>query len=233
MRLDKYLCDTLNITRTEAKKAISRNRVVVNEVTAVSGSLQVTEADNIGLDGVQVNYQRYFYIMLNKPQGYVCANSDNRSKTVFDLLPPEYRKKDLFVCGRLDKDTTGLVLLTNNGSLAHRILAPKKCIFKEYIVTLRDKVSREDIIRLEEGMTLLSGQTFQPAYFYPDRSDHGLLKISEGKFHQIKRMFAALGNEVVALHRKSIHGLTLDPSLEEGECRYLSAKEIAELEQVI
>lgn len=233
MRLDKYLCDTLNMTRTEAKKAISGGRVAVNEIAAKSGSLQVVEKDLVSLDGSPVSYRRYFYIMLHKPQGYVCANTDRRSRTVFDLLPQEYRKKDLFVCGRLDKDTTGLVLLTNNGTLAHRILAPKKCIFKEYIVTLRDKVSKEDIMKLEEGLKLKSGQTFMPAYFYPDQPNRGLLKISEGKFHQIKRMFASLGNEVVALHRKSIHGLTLDESLAEGECRYLTEAEIVGLEQVI
>ena len=233
MRIDKYLCDTLNMTRTEAKKRISSGRVAINGVIAKSGSIQVQKEAKITLDGELVEYQRYFYIMLHKPQGYVCANVDSKSKTVFDLLPPEYKKKDLFVCGRLDKDTTGLVLITNNGALAHRILAPKKCIFKEYIVTLRDKVSKEDILRLEEGMELLSGQIFAPAYFEPDKPNHGLLKISEGKFHQIKRMFAALGNEVVALHRQSIHGLSLDPSLQVGECRYLTEEEILSLERII
>lgn len=233
MRLDKFLCDTLNITRTEAKKVISSGRITQNGCVMKSGSIQVGEDEPICLDGSPVSYQRYFYIMLNKPQGYVCANVDSQSKTVFDLLPKEYRKKDLFVCGRLDKDTTGLVLLTNNGPLAHRVLAPKKCIFKEYIVTLRDKVSKEDIMKLEAGLTLKSGQTFLPAYFYPQQPNCGLLKISEGKFHQIKRMFAALGNEVVALHRKSIHGLTLDEALEEGECRYLTEHEVAALEMII
>ena len=232
MRLDKFLCDTLNMTRSDAKKAISAGRVSVGEVLAKSGSMQVGEDSDILLDGRSVEYQRYFYIMLHKPAGYVCANTDSRSKTVFDLLPAEYRKKNLFVCGRLDKDTTGLVLLTNNGSLAHRILAPKKSIFKEYIVTLRDKVSKEDILRIESGMELMSGQVFAPACFEPDRPDHGLLKISEGKFHQIKRMFAALGNEVIALHRRSIHGLILDPDLPEGECRYLTESEIQGLEEI-
>lgn len=233
MRLDKFLCDTLNMTRSEAKKAIATGRVSIGEQVAKQGSIQVSEKEQVLLDGALVSYCRYFYIMLHKPKGYVCANTDSRSRTVFDLLPQEYRKKDLFVCGRLDKDTTGLVLLTNNGILAHRILAPKKNIFKEYIVTLRDKVSKEDILRLESGMELLSGQKFLPAFFEPDMPNRGLLKISEGKFHQIKRMFAALGNEVVDLHRKSIHGLTLDPSLKEGECRYLTDEEIAEIEQAV
>lgn len=233
MRLDKYLCDTLNLTRTEAKKLISSGRVTVGDDPAKSGNVQVQLDSVIALDGQFIEYQRFFYIMLNKPQGYVCANQDKQSKTVFDLLPQEFRKKDLFVCGRLDKDTTGLVFLTNNGALAHRILAPKKVIYKEYIVTLRDKVSKEDIIRLENGMELLSGQKFAPAIYKPEGPNCGVLSISEGKFHQIKRMFAALNNEVVALHRRSIHGLTLDSQLKLGECRYLNDDEIKGLETVI
>jgi 16S rRNA pseudouridine516 synthase len=132
----------------------------------------------------------------------------------------------------LDKDTTGFVLLTNNGDLAHRLLAPKKHVFKEYMVTLRDKVSKEDICRLEEGLCLRDGLQCKPAYFEPLQPACGILKISEGKFHQIKRMFESLDNKVVALHRISIHGLTLDPALREGECRYLNDSEVAELEAV-
>lgn len=229
MRLDKYLCDTLNMTRTEAKKAISSGRVLINGQKAKTGSLQV-EGSEILLDGQPVLYCRYFYIMLHKPAGYVCANKDSKSKTVFDLLPADFQKKDLFVCGRLDKDTTGFVLLTNNGELAHRLLAPKKHVFKEYMVTLRDKVSKEDIAKLEEGLCLRDGLQCKPAYFEPLEADRGVLKISEGKFHQIKRMFENLDNKVVVLHRMSIHGLTLDPALREGECRYLNESEIAILE---
>ena len=166
MRLDKYLCDTLNMTRTEAKKAISSGRVFVGDIKAKSGSLQI-EKEEVFLDGCPVEYQKFFYIMLHKPAGYVCANRDSKSKTVFDLLPADFQKKDLFVCGRLDKDTTGFVLLTNNGDLAHRLLAPKKHVFKEYMVTLRDKVSKEDICRLEEGLCLRDGLQCKPAYFEP------------------------------------------------------------------
>ncbi len=219
------------MTRTEAKKAISKGRVTVDGVPAKSGSLQVGECE-ILLDHQPVVYQRYFYIMLHKPKGYVCANRDSRSKTVFDLLPVEYQKKDLFVCGRLDKDTTGLVLITNHGDLAHRLLAPKKEIFKEYMVTLRDAVTADDIQKLRDGIELKDGLHCKPAFFdqYEDR--YGLLRISEGKFHQIKRMFATLGNEVTALHRRAIHGLTLDPELPVGECRYLTEDEIISLQKV-
>jgi len=231
MRLDKYLCDTLNMTRTEAKKAISKGRVAVDGCVAKSGSLQVGD-QSVFLDGQPVVYQRYFYVMLHKPKGYVCANRDSRSKTVFDLLPSEYQKKDLFVCGRLDKDTTGLVLITNNGELAHRLLAPKKEIFKEYLVTLRDPVTAYDIEMLKHGIALRDGLHCRPAYFDQYEECYGLLRISEGKFHQIKRMFAALGNEVIELHRRAIHGLSLDPTLEIGECRYLTEEEIISLENV-
>lgn len=231
MRLDKYLCDTLNITRTEAKKAIAAGRVCLGGLLAKTGSLQVGESEVL-LDGQAVAYQRYFYIMLNKPIGYVCANSDRSSKTVFDLLPAEYRKKDLFVCGRLDKDTTGFVLLTNNGGLAHKLLAPKKDVFKEYLVTSRNAVSGEDIARLEQGLVLRDGTLCKPAYYKAVEERVGLIQISEGKFHQIKKMFFAIGNEVLALHRRSIHGLCLDESLNVGECRYLTEEEIALLEAV-
>lgn len=231
MRLDKYLCDTLNLTRTEAKKAISSGRVTLGETVVKSGSVHVGEAP-VYLDGQAVLYQRYFYIMLHKPSGYVCANRDSKSKTVFDLLPAEYQKKDLFVCGRLDKDTTGLVLITNNGELAHRLLAPKKDVFKEYIVTLREKLTNDDIRLLAEGIVLKDGLHCKPAFFEPHGPKRGIIRISEGKYHQIKRMFCALGNEVIALHRSSIHGLTLDPTLQEGKCRYLTEKEIISLENV-
>ncbi|MBQ4052401.1 MAG: 16S rRNA pseudouridine(516) synthase [Clostridia bacterium] len=231
MRLDKFLCDTLNFTRSEAKKIISSGRVCVGGQPVKNGSVQVEDGEVL-LDGQPVSYQKYFYIMLHKPQGYVCANKDSVSRTVFDLLPKDFQKKDLFVCGRLDKDTTGLVLLTNNGAVAHRLLAPKKEIFKEYLVHLRDKVSTEDIKRLKQGITLRDGLQCKPAYFIPTNDRCGMIRISEGKYHQIKRMFGALGNEVVALHRKSIHGLTLDENLEVGQCRYLTEEEIKGLESV-
>ncbi len=219
------------MTRTEAKKAISKGRVTVNGTPAKSGSLQVWDGEVL-LDLQPVVYQRYFYIMLHKPTGYVCANRDSRSKTVFDLLPAEYQKKDLFVCGRLDKDTTGLVLITNNGELAHRLLAPKKEIFKEYLVTLRDPVTAGDIQKLREGIVLKDGLLCKPAYFEQSEERLGLLRISEGKYHQIKRMFASLGNDVTALHRQAIHGLSLDPALKAGECRYLTEEEIISLQRV-
>ncbi len=232
MRLDKFICDTLNMTRSDVKKAVSSRRVAVNGVIVRSSSIQVDETDTILLDQQPIQYQKFVYIMLNKPAGYVCANRDSKSKTVFDLLPPAYKKKDLFVCGRLDKDTTGLVLITNNGEVAHRLLAPKKCIFKEYLVTSREKVNREDVLRFEEGITLSDGHICKPAYYEEISPGKGTIRISEGKFHQIKRMFHAVNNEVVALHRKSIHGLSLDSALEEGSCRYLNDEEVAAVEAV-
>ena len=231
MRLDKYLCDTLNLTRSEAKKIIGSGRVTVDGDCAKSGSIHV-DHECICLDGEPVVYQHFFYIMLYKPQGYICANRDKSNKTVFDLLPKEYQKKDLFVCGRLDKDTTGLVLITNNGAVAHRLLAPKKAIFKEYVVGLRDEVSNDDIQSLKTGIILRDGLHCKPAYFETIGKRQGIIRISEGKYHQIKRMFAALGNEVISLHRRSIHGLSLDEKLEIGACRYLTKEEIAALESV-
>ncbi len=231
MRIDKYLCDTLNMTRTEAKKAISTGRVCLDGEKIRSAAIHV-DGKTVCLDGAVVEYKRYFYIMLHKPKGYVCANSDRNQKTVFDLLPDEYKKKDLFVCGRLDKDTTGLVLITNDGERAHRLLAPKNDFYKEYQVILREPVTDEDRAALKSGLTLRDGLRCKPAYFEPDGARKGKIRISEGKYHQIKRMFSALGNEVLELHRISIHGLTLDPKLPQGKCRYLTEQEIISLESV-
>lgn len=219
------------MTRTEAKKAISSGRITIDGSRVRSASVHV-DGEEVLMDGEPVVYQRYFYIMLNKPQGYVCANSDRSERTVFDLLPAEYQKKDLFVCGRLDKDTTGLVLITNNGTVAHRLLAPKSDIYKEYRVKLRNPITESDIKQLQAGILLRDGYCCKPAYFEAEDAASGLIRITEGKYHQIKRMFAALGNEVIGLHRNSIHGLTLDLQLPIGKCRYLTEDEIKSLESV-
>ncbi len=231
MRIDKFLCDILNITRTEAKKLLAAGRVSVDGNIVKSGSVHIKD-EAVLFDGNELSYQEFFYIMVHKPAGYVCANRDSKSKTVFDLLPPDFQRRNLFVCGRLDKDTTGLVLLTNNGPLAHRLLAPKSDIFKEYTVTLRDPLKAGDERKLLQGIVFKDGTHCKPAYYLSIGEKEGILRISEGKFHQVKRMFAALGNEVVALHRNSIHGLTLDKQLKEGQCRYLTDHEIKSLESV-
>lgn len=231
MRLDKYLCDTLNIARSEAKKMVSSGRVYVDGTKAKSGSLQLDAEAQVCLDGNPLAYQRYFYIMLNKPAGVVCANRDSKSKTVFDLLDKEDLKKDLFVCGRLDKDTTGFVLLMNNGSLAHRLLAPKKDVYKEYSVLSAKPVTDQNVRQFEEGICFKDGTLCKSAYYIPQEDCKGLIRISEGKFHQIKKMFFAIDNEVLKLHRNSIHGLSLDTSLAEGEYRYLTDDEVAVLEK--
>lgn len=231
MRLDKFLCDTLNIARTEAKKMVSSGRVFVDGAKAKSGSFQLNETAKVFLDGERLAYRRFFYIMLNKPAGFVCANRDSKSKTVFDLLDKEDLKKDLFVCGRLDKDTTGFVLLMNNGPLAHRLLAPKKDVYKEYSVWSAHPVTERDIRQFENGIQFKDGTKCKPAFYIPQDDCHGLIRISEGKFHQIKKMFFAIDNEVVKLHRNSIHGLSLDLNLSEGEYRYLTDDEVAVLEK--
>ena len=209
---------------------ISSGRVSIEGMPAKSGSVQVEEYKMILFDGTPIQYQKFFYIMLHKPAGVVCANRDSRSKTVFDLLKKEDLKKDLFVCGRLDKDTTGFVLLTNNGPLAHRLLAPKKDVFKEYFVVSRSNVSAENIEQFKQGIVLRDGVRCKPAFYEPIDENIGLIRISEGKFHQIKKMFFAINNEVLQLHRNSIHGLYLDEALLPGEYRYLNISEIEKLE---
>mgnify|MGYP003302691068 CR=1 FL=1 len=228
MRLDKFLCDTLNIVRTEAKKMVSSGRVTVDDIKAKSGSQQLSEEAKVCLDGAPLTYQRYFYIMLNKTAGVVCANRDSKSKTVFDLLDKEDLKKDLFVCGRLDKDTTGFVLITDDGDFAHRILSPKNHIFKTYIAGLQHELSDEDIKSLENGITLGDGTVLKEAKVEVIEGDKPFVRIMicEGKYHQVKRMFAATGNKVVSLHRLKMGQLQLDDSLKPGECREITPEEL-------
>ncbi len=232
MRLDKFLTVTGTCSRSVAKKQVRGGAVSVNGVCVRSSDVNIDEnTDTVIYCGKPVIYRKYTYIMLNKPEGVVSATDDGREKTVLDLLPPEVRTRGMFPCGRLDKNTLGLMLLTDNGELAHRLLAPKTHVSKVYKFKARLPISAEDAARFENGLVLDDGYETKPAKIeLTGIGDEGYITLVEGKYHQIKRMLDALGNKIIYLERISFASLTLDASLGRGEWRYLTESEIEELE---
>ena len=233
LRLDKLLADTGRWSRKEAKELIRRGRVQVNGLPAKSGEEKYeTEGLNLTVDGQPVFHEEYTYIMLHKPAGVLSATEDRRQATVLDLLSPELKKRGLFPVGRLDKDTEGLLLLTDDGDLAHRLLSPRYHVDKVYLVQVEGALSEADCRAFEEGMVLGDGLECLPAGLepLPERGpDWGLVTLREGKFHQIKRMLAAREKPVVYLKRLSMGSLKLDAELKKGEYRTLTHKEVEEL----
>jgi 16S rRNA pseudouridine516 synthase len=233
MRLDKFLSITGCCSRSDAKRAIRGKNITVNGTVAKTADMQVDENnDEISFFGHPVFYRKYSYIMLNKPDGVVSATEDGRDRTVLDLLPDGVRNDRMFPCGRLDKNTLGLMLITDNGELSHRLLAPKSHVSKSYRFRSEAPVSTEDAKRFEGGLTLEDGYVTLPAKIKLDEDGMGgVITLTEGKYHQIKRMLQALDNKITYLERLTFGPLTLDSSLERGEWRYLSEDEIAALEQ--
>ena len=228
-RLDKIIASQGKYSRSEVKKLVKSGRITLDGAVVKSADIKVDEAAAIAIDGVALNYKKYLYIMLNKPEGVISATEDRTQKTVLDLVPTELYRNGLFPAGRLDGDTTGFVLITDDGDFAHRILSPKNHIMKTYHATLRDPLSAEDIVRFKEGLTLGDGTECMEAHVRVIEEGERTIaeiKICEGKYHQVKRMFASIGNKVVALRRVKMGGLDLDSSLPEGECREITAEEI-------
>ena len=232
MRLDKFLGITGCCSRSDAKRFIRSGGVSVNGSVAKSADMSMDpDVDTVIFRGQTVVYRRYTYIMLNKPEGVVSATEDGRDRTVLDLLPEEIPKANLFPCGRLDKYTLGLMLITDNGVLGHRLLAPKSHVSKEYYFRAKHPISREDADRFEKGLTLEDGYETKPAKIeLRGDGNEGVITLVEGKYHQIKRMLEALGNKITYLERIRFGPLLLDSALERGEWRYLTAEEIAMLE---
>ena len=232
MRLDKYLSDMGCGTRSEIKKNIRAGRVSVGEKIIRDAGFSVQDGDEIRYLGEIVRYESFSYYMMNKPQGVISATEDPKMKTVIDLIDGEHRRKDLFPVGRLDRDTEGLLLITNDGQLAHRLLSPKKHVDKQYFARIRGRVTGEDAERFAEGLTIDGEYTCMPAELQilesGEISSVNVI-ISEGKFHQIKKMFEALGKEVLFLKRLRMGSLTLDPALSPGEYRRLTEEELKEL----
>ena len=227
MRLDKFLTVTATATRSESKKAARSGAVTVNGDVVRDTSVQIDEEnDRITFRGVTVVYRKFIYIMMNKPMGYISSTDDPRKKTVLELLPENLRRLGLFPCGRLDIDTTGLLILTNNGQLAHRLLSPKYHVDKTYFFTCSSPVSREQADRLEAGVDIGEKAFTKPAKVaLSDDGASGFITISEGKFHQVKRMFFAVGSEITSLRRTEFAKIPLDVSLSEGDFRPLTESE--------
>lgn len=233
MRLDKYLADCNIGSRADVKKLIASKRVRVNENVTTSPKVHVVKTDLVFVDDVHIQHEQYRYLMMNKPSGVLSATKDGKTQTVIDLLADDDRWDGLFPVGRLDKDTTGLILLTNNGVLAHAMLHPKKHVKKQYTAHISPPLTKRAIAQFESGITLEDGTKCLPAVLKLGDESEGVqtvyIEIEEGKFHQIKRMIAACGSHVEQLHRDQIGSLCLDEGLTLGQYRYLHEEEIAQL----
>ncbi len=232
LRLDKFLSSQLNISRTDAKKLLRQKGVKVNGNSVVKGEFQLdTENDTVTVNGKSVEYKEYIYIMLNKPKGVVSATEDSDDVTVIDILPDSLKRSGLFPAGRLDKNTTGFVLITDNGAFAHDILSPAHHVPKTYIVDVEREVTADEFRLFEEGM-LIGEELFKPAKlsFIEKNSENSAYRyeiiIVEGRYHQIKRMFGSTGNPVIELERIAIGKLPLDRALLPGEARELTESDI-------
>lgn len=234
-RLDKLIASQGRFSRREVQELIKNGAVKVNGITVRDrGAKSDDEKDIICVNGEQLDFQRFVYIMLNKPKGVVSATNDKNEKTVIDLVPKEFKGRNLFPAGRLDITTTGFVLVTDDGDFAHRILSPKNHIEKTYEARLAESVTEGQLEAVRNGIGLKDGTKCLPAkvtVLADGEKPLVEIKICEGKYHQIKRMFAAAGNGVIELKRTQMGKLTLDPSLKEGECRLLDAHEVQKIEK--
>ena len=230
MRLDKYLCETGFGTRSQVKDLLKKGQVMVNGEVVKKPELKINETtDQILCQGKKVSYQKNIYLMLHKPAGVVSATEDNREKTVLDLVRPEDRKNGLFPVGRLDKDTEGLLLLTDDGELAHWLLSPKKHVDKTYYAKIDGQVTEEHVKQFREGLDIGDEKKTLPAVLTILLSgpvSEIEVTIHEGRFHQIKRMFEAVGCKVTYLKRLSMGSLVLDETLPLKEYRPLTEAEL-------
>ena len=233
-RIDKIIASQGKYSRSEVKKLVRDGRVTLDGSVIKSSDVKADpDKSCIAIDGKSIGYKKHLYIMLNKPQGVVSATEDTDHKTVIDLVPKELKRDGLFPAGRLDGDTVGFVLITDDGDFAHRILSPKNHIMKTYHATLQRPVTDEDIRAFRDGIELKDGTLCLEAQVKPLEGDEPMaeIKICEGKYHQVKRMFAALGNKVVFLKRVKMGSLALDESLEEGQCREITDEELRLIQQ--
>ena len=231
MRLDKYLAETAQCTRSEAKTLLQKGRVTVNGAVCKKGDTQLKAGDAVAVDGKALQYQKFVYLMLNKPAGVVSASTDKRDTTVVDLVGDAYPRRELFPAGRLDKTSTGFVLLTDDGGFAHDILAPKRHVSKTYTVVLDTPLTAEMKAGFAQGVTLADGTELSVAEVEALTEDGLTVRVTlkQGVYHQIKRMFGVYGAGVNALHRDAIGGLALDKTLEPGQWRELSDEEVEKI----
>ena len=236
VRLDKYLAQSGERTRSEAVKAIRSGLVRVNGTPVRDPSSKVQDGDEVLLSGQPVGDDALQYFLFHKPAGVLTAARDSRAKTVMDLVPEALSRRKVLPVGRLDKDTTGLLILTNDGALAHSLLDPKRHVWKRYVARVEGRLDEADVQAFREGIEL-KDFTARPAQLRileaQEETSTGEVKVREGKFHQVKRMFAARGHEVTALHRAAFGPLTLPEDLKQGEIRRLTEEELQALRQAI
>ncbi len=228
-RLDKILASQGAKSRKDVKEIIKSGRIAVNGKTVRDCAAKISENDKVSLDGTVVDLKKHIYIMLNKPQGIVSASNSKSEKTVVELVPNSLFRSGLFPAGRLDKDTVGFVLITDDGDFAHRILSPKNHIIKTYEARLANALTEEQRMMLQNGITLSDGTTCKESKvrIIEDGSEPLVeIQICEGKYHQIKRMFAAVDNKVTFLKRTKMGDLELDETLKPGECREITSEEL-------
>ena len=226
-RIDKILSRELNITRSQSKTLLRSGRVALDGKVTTSGDLKCPDGCAISVDGELISNNKYVYIMMNKPKGVISAAKSADDVTVVDILPQEMKRKNLFPAGRLDKDTTGFMLITDDGEFAHDILSPKKQIDKTYIATLDKPFDSSVTADFENGMTL-NGEKLLKAHIEPVNGDYHIARVvlKQGLYHQVKRMFKKHSITVVELHRVAMGNLPLDENLAPGKCRYLTNDEI-------
>lgn len=229
MRLDAACSLATGKGRKECRDAIRKGLVTVDGVVVKKADLSVSEKNRVAFGGEILDLREHLYFMLHKPAGTV-STTEEIPESVLQLFPSKYRKR-LFCVGRLDKDTTGLLFLTDDGAFDHRLMSPKHHAQKEYQVTLARPLSEGDIAQVEQGMILENGETTLPCCVEREGETSCRIFLEEGKYHQVKRMFAAVGNRVIGLHRRSIGGVVLDESLQAGEYRELTREELERLSQ--
>ncbi len=236
MRLDRYLANAGHGSRTEVKEAIRRGLVSVDgQIIRDSGyAVRTDGSQTISLAGLAIQLHRQVHVMLNKPAGVVTALDDPRHRTIAELIPVRWQSAGLFPVGRLDRDATGLLLLTNDGTLCHRLASPRWEVWKTYLVTAEGlPFSESEKPAFAAGLRLADGQLCRPAELTVLASNQALLTIHEGKFHQVKRMMLSTGRRVTALHRLSVGPLLLDKKLAPGECRELTEQEMRSLYELV
>lgn len=234
IRLDKFISERSEFSRSQIKALVRKGEVKVGGVPVKAADVKINpEEQCVTVQGREIRSQQYRYLLLNKPEGYVCSTDPKDGKTVMELVPPELRTKGMFPAGRLDKDSLGALLITDDGALAHRMLAPKSHIPKIYIVKLDRPFESKYINIFESGITLSNGEQCLPARVRPVENNEKLafIELFEGKYHQVKRMFAAVGNHVEVLKRISLGGLVLPEILGKGAIMELLHKDVENLFQ--
>lgn len=227
IRIDKFVSNQLNISRTQVKQIIRSAKVTVDGKIITNGDTKIdADTAEVFVDGQAVKFSKYVYIMLNKPKGVLSASNDKNRKTVIDLIPENMKRQGLFPVGRLDKDTTGLLIITDDGDYAHKIISPKNKTGKVYIAKLDGEITQNMINAFKEGITLADNSKCRPADLEIVEPNIARLTLYDGKYHQVKRMFGVFGLGVVELHRNSIGKLSLPDDMKPGECRFLDDLDI-------